>query len=845
MLDQGHLTADPVFVDCVERIDDATSRFGPADRPVPPGWRRAEGGGWVYLQHDESVLPPQGWKIHVSATAGEAVRVVDTVWEYCVTRGISFKFLRSAKMLALVNGKQAARSSGGKLVTIYPAAEELEEALSELGGLLRGVEGPYILSDLRWDEGPLYLRYGGFRMQYCFAPDGEYVPALTGPDGRLVPDVRGTSFRVPGWVKVPGFIEERVRAFRTSSSGEFPYRVEKALHFSNSGGVYRAVELRTGRKVVLREARPHAGLDNHGADAVARMAREEAMITRLAGLDVVPRLFGRVRHWEHHFLVEEFIEGEVLTQAIGKRHPLLYGSTDDVGAYIRWALEILGRIEDAVAQLHDKGVVFGDLQPENIMVRPDGGVCLVDFETAADVAEGFTPSLGTAGFVAPWARSGYAIDQYALACVRLAVFCPLTPLLQFDPDKPEELTGWVEERFPVPPEFGKRLREDLARPPAGAVRPDLARPPEAADFLGDTPAVLDCLRDAILATATPERTDRLFPGDVRQFDHQGASVAFGAAGVLNALHTTGRGDYPEFETHVDWLVRAGEATRWPRPGLYDGLGGIAVVLDRLGRPQQAAETLDRLRGFDLTDCGPALFGGLAGIALAFLHFGEVDQAVRLADRIRERARDTEPPADAKAGLMWGWSGPALLFTRLYAATGDEAYLRGARTALARDIARCGVSHPDAVQVRNGQGWIAAPDQGSVGIGLVLKEYLGHREDLHFARLLDRIRNGLGIELMLSPGLFDGHAGLLYGIAQLGGSQAVRDRHLRGLQLHTVRWEGGPAFGHAGLIRLSMDLASGAAGVLLAVHTARTAPTADPVRAAGSTAVPLPFLGLAP
>ncbi|MEV6507891.1 class III lanthionine synthetase LanKC [Streptomyces sp. NPDC051642] len=859
MFAQGHLAADPFFADSVDRIEDTATRFAPADQPVPAGWRTVESGGWVYFHCDAVELPRQGWKIHVSATAADAPRVIDTVWEYCVERGVCFKFLRSAQMLELVNGKQFTRSASGKLVTLYPAADRVQDVLEDLGPLLADVEGPYILSDLRWGEGPLYLRYGGFSMRHCFAPDGEYVPAVVHPDGTLVPDVRGTAFRVPPWVQVPGFIEDARQRARRPAEGGFPYRVEKALHFSNSGGVYRAVEKDTGHAVVLREARPHAGVDANGMDAVARLVHEADVMRRLAGLKVVPVLFGEVRHWEHHFLVEELVDGEQLLSVIGRRHPLLHradaAGEAELAAYTGWALNILDRIEDAVAELHGRGVVFGDLQPCNVMVRSDDSVCLVDFETSFTIGDDFTPAFGTVGFIAPWARQGVAIDAYGLACLRLAMFCPMTALLRFDAGKVAELTDWVEETFPVPPEFGKRLREELAPPPGEKHSPDAAGWPGGTDFLpgpgpgsgsgsgsaADWPSVLDTLRDAIVSTATPERTDRLFPGDTRQFEHQGAGLAYGAAGVLHALHATGRHDYDDFAAHVDWLVRANETVRLPRAGLYDGLGGVALVLDELGRGQAAREALARLDAFDLHRCGPGLFGGLAGIALAHLHLDGLDRAAGLADKVVRMMADPADPAassaSAKPGLMWGWSGPALMFTRLFSSTGDRVYLRHARTALARDISRCGVTPARTIHVRNGEEQIAAPDRGSAGIGLVLHEYLRHEHDARYARLLAAIREGLGIELMLSPGLFDGHAGLLYVMARLGAPRADQDAQVRALGRHAVGYQGRPGFALGGLLRLSTDLATGTAGVLVAVHTHATA-DATPVEAA-----PLPLLGV--
>ncbi|GAA3076428.1 hypothetical protein GCM10020000_72300 [Streptomyces olivoverticillatus] len=88
-----------------------------------------------------------------------------------------------------------------------------------------------------------------------------------------------------------------------------------------------------------------------------------------------------------------------------------------------------------------------------------------------------------------------------------------------------------------------------------------------------------------------------------------------------------------------------------------------------------------------------------------------------------------------------------------------------------------------------------------------------------AELRDRVRGSLGTELLLSSGLFDGHAGLLYALAHLGGPAGARRAQLRSLGLHAVRFEGELAFPMDGLLRLSMDLATGTAGVLLAVHAA--------------------------
>ncbi|WUH97797.1 class III lanthionine synthetase LanKC [Spirillospora sp. NBC_00431] len=837
MLAEAFLAADPLFADTVENLDDGATRFRPR---VPSGWTRVERGGWSQLAKPGMAMPDQGWKIHVSAVPADAARVIDVVCGYCLPRDLSLKFLRSRQIMEIANSKVAARGSSGKLITVYPPEERLEAVLTGLSELLAGVEGPYVLSDLRWDDGPLYVRYGAFKHLTCLSAEGEHVPAVRGPSGRLTPDLRGPVFRVPPWAPVPPFIEKRIEARRAGAAEPLPYKVEKALRLSNAGGVYRATERETGRTVVLREARPHAGLDDAGDDAVTRLLRARDVLRRLEGVEVVPRVIAHRVHWEHHFVVEEFIEGESLQDAVARRHPLRRPGNTAAGRaeYARWALDVLDRVGSALDELHARGIVFGDLQPGNVIVRPDGRVCLVDFETAHEVSDDPASGLATAGFAASWARSGFDPDHYALHCLRLALFLPITQLVRLDRAKIGVLVDAAEDLFPLPDGFGRRLRERLAPPPNSASgtaardredAPSWPRDRNSAEW----PTILDAMRDAIIRTATPERTDRLFPGDPRQFEGQGATIAFGAAGVLHALHATRRTGYPEFGEHVDWLVRASGRVDPPRAGLCDGLTGIACVLAELGRPDDARAVLSRLAGLDLRGSAVGLFGGLAGIGLGLLHLsaglggdGLADKAARIADRLIRlvdgEVGDVAPVT--RPGLMHGWSGVALLLVRLYGLTGQGRCLDAASTALARDIAHCAVPADGCLQVQGetgGTDWQLSLMRGSAGIAIALREFLAHREDDHYRRVLDAVRAGLATDLMLSAGLLDGRSGVLAVLARLPGADEdpAIDMHLRRLGWHAVRYHRHLAFPSGDLNRLSMDLGTGTAGVLLAVHGA--------------------------
>ncbi|MFJ1539772.1 class III lanthionine synthetase LanKC [Micromonospora chalcea] len=847
------LIADPVHVDSPAYVADTASRFPLADQTPPDGWRVAEHGGWIMWHPPHAQLPQQGWKVHVSVNLDDAADVLDLVRDHCVTHRVAFKFQRSRRLALVNNEKYAHRGGSGKLVALYPADDTaLRRILDDLGARLAGYRGPYVLSDLRWHDGPLYLRYGGFAELWCVDGD-QPVPAVARPDGTLVPDRREPVFTVPDWAPVPDFVAEHIAAVDAQTDDEPPYRIEEALHHSNAGGVYRATDLRDGRTVVLREARPLAGLDGAGTDALTRLRREETMLRRLAGLDCVPRLLDRLTWWEHQFLVEEYVEGDTLQHHLAMRHPLIHPdpTEKDLTDYTTWALDVIDQVEAALAQVHARGVVFGDLHTANVMIRPDGRIVLVDFEQAYLTDEDFTPSLGDPGFATPRIRRGLAVDRYALACLRLAVFVPLTPLAALCDEKFDDLLT-IARRFPLPPGYLDRIRDDLR----AALNPRPSTPGRRRVTRHQWPAdprqLIGSLAAGIRATATPHRTDRLFPGDPGQFPHGGATLTHGAAGVIWALVNTGV-DYPERDEHLDWLTRAARRLPAAHLGLYDGLAGIAALLDRTGRHDDADELLDRCRTGLHDRYGPGLHSGLAGIGLALLRPGRpaTDDALHIGDRLaRTLTGDTKHPVPepARPGLLHGWSGPATFLTRLHEATGDPAWLRAARTALRRDLQHTVRDDNGNLHVRDGARRLFYLDEGSAGIAVTAHTLLRHGERPWLRDIVTTVRRTIDVEFVLLPGLFHGRAGILATAALLtddpprratphGPVGLVRDdaphhvpAHLARLAWHAYALDGHLAFPGDTLLRICTDLAAGGAGILSAIHAALH-----------RTAVTLPFL----
>jgi tRNA A-37 threonylcarbamoyl transferase component Bud32 len=835
---------DPVFYDSFLLKDSGDQDFELAKGPVPEGWQRTPSGDWLMYVPQDPVLPAQGWKIHASACTASAEAILAAIWEYCIARRIPFKFIRSQEFFFLRNVKYSPRGASGKFVTIYPADEaQLELILNELGAALDGQPGPYILSDLRWGAGPLYVRYGGFVERYCTSADGELALALEDGDGRLIPDRRGTTFAVPPWMTLPEFLVPHLEARNSATVAGLPYRIDRALHFSNGGGVYAGTHLPTGDEVVLKEARPYAGLAADGADAVTRLGRERDTLRRLAGLDVVPALRDYFTLGDHHFLVEDYVEGPTLMWQIVRRYPhAMIGSDDEtpIAEYTSWALDMCARVEAAVAQLHARDVVFGDLSPNNMLVRDDDSVVLIDLEVATLAGENGRQTLATSAFMPPRTQTGLAVDRYALACLRLFMFLPqLTALLTLDPGKARPLAASIAEAFPLPDEFlaGAVDVIESAHQPAGETG---RRPPRLEPDPRTWRRTRDSMTAAILASATPDRQDRLFPGHPRQFATPGSGLglAYGAAGVLFALHATGAARQPE---HEQWLVQ--HATNPPRGtslGLYDGLLGVAYALDRLERHEDAQKVLEicvDAIGEQRDRLGLDLSSGLAGIGLTLAHFAARDDDAALwdsvwdiADLVAERLGDADSVAETSggdepyAGLLRGSSGPALMFLRLHEQRADSGLLDLAATAIRQDLRRCVPSDYGPLHVNEGRRTLPYISDGSVGIGFVVDDYLALREDEQFATAAPLIRAAAMSGFYVLPGLFSGRAGMIVYLSRAlapgsGGEDPVVAAHVRRLEWHAMSYRGHLAFPGDQLLRLSMDLGTGTAGVLLALGAA--------------------------
>lgn len=788
--------ADPLFFDEQRENGGAADDFATVLRPPVVGWTAADHGVHRVLRPEGRDLPAQGWKIHVTAGLDNMRRVLVRVHRYCREHKIAFKHLRSELVTAARNSELSPHDGDARIATIYPADNnELTRVLEDLSILLEGEYGPAIPGDLRFGAAPLYIRYGGFSDQWVEI-DGHRVSAIRLPDGSLVPDNRQPVFSMPGWVKIPPSLRRGLAA----SEDPFPYRVTRSVRVSRADGVYLARPAAGGDPLVLKEARPDPVLD-----AVGRLRREHQVLDRLAGLPGVPKVHEQFAVRDRHYLAVEYLNGVPLSRWMPQNHPLTRQDPAGIEGYVERALAVVAKVEHLVEAIHDRGIVLGDLRPESILVHDDA-VSLIGFEQAAPVD-----------------RTGFEIDDRALAVLRLWIFLPLTSLLEFAPAKLYGIADAVRRRFALPDGYVDTAVAVLAP------REAPAEPAPVHTTIDDDELRRQIAR-GILASATPRRADRLFPGDIEQFRVGGACFGVGAAGVLHALDVAGAGRFPE---HEQWLIDAVRREPPTRPGFFDGSHGIAYVLENFGHREAAGKLLSASARFVAQITDHTLGSGLAGIGLTQLHFaarrGDNEfgrQALQIAIRLVEALETAAPPASfGRAGLLSGWSGPALLFVRLFERTGEDAWLSFADQALCRDLEECTPARDGSLQVPDGATRTSPyAGIGSAGILMVAEQLARHRPDAPACESRPDLREACVRELVRHPGLLNGRCGLAVALGMGGAPDGrIRDAvelHLARLAWHAVPLGDGLAFPGNRLLRLSMDVHTGGAGILLALAALR-------------------------
>ncbi|MFJ5282143.1 class III lanthionine synthetase LanKC [Streptomyces parvulus] len=852
MLHVPYSLADQDFYMPFEKVPDADLVYSVEE--LPERWSRGRSGVWTVYTPPAGWQAGHGWKVHVSATVGRAQAVLDIASRILFESNIPFKHLSDILRYTWLHHKVGSRAQSGKFIAAYPpdiaSAQRLMERLS---ASLQDEPGPHILGDRRFrDSKVVAYRYGSFLETSRTRPDG--LPERLVPDGfgELVPDQRGVTFILPPGVSDPFAAPTAPAAPSHTDSVPQPevvtfdgLRFERVLQRSSGGAAYQAATTDTGRRVFVKEARAHVGLHWNRTSGQERLLHEHAVLSDLHEKipGIAPEPLSHFRRWENTFLVTEFVQGKPLRTWMVEHLPSIKvgSSASSYEAYYSRCMKILDQLREQITTLHAAGYVFVDMTPNNVMVDDADRVRLIDFEAASRSANAF-PLLGTDGFFprVPLAELNRLaqedpqhFDWYGLSGIARFLLGPLYDLVHREPGVLRHVRHSLEETAPVP----EGLWHEATRFTDPEVATSMPTPEAvAAAPLRHLRVLRDLTADAILATADP-KAEVIFPTVPRGYESNTRSVAYGTAGVLHALRLSGREADPKILSRL--AESALRARHEVAPGITVGSAGVAWVLADHGMLEEAGALLDAAERHPVLTQRATLGEGTAGVALTHLalygHDGD-ERHLHRAVELRATIPEDGPDLDAvlgynhATGLLNGRSGIALLDHYIYLMLGEETArsrgLRLLRTELlrARPTGEGGVAFPVSDKDNRSMIYLYA---GSAGFATVATRYLGDLVDDRDADLLQALSASLTAcrtPFTVYSGLFEGRAGLVFALAEYAarmGDQDIKRAAVdaaRRLYGHAVAHPTGARFVGEGTVRFSMDLATGSAGVLLALTT---------------------------
>lgn len=383
------------------------------------------------------------------------------------------------------------------------------------------------------------------------------------------------------------------------------YRIVRELPAGGMGRLFLATETARARSVVVKVLPPHLT----GGLSVERFRRDIAVAGRLRHRHILPVLTAGA-HDDLLYYAMPFLAGESLRERLTRVRQLTVAD----------ARRLLYEAADALACAHARGVLHGDIKPENIFLEGEHAV-LTDFGVAPALVEAMAgpepPAqpgmvLGTARYMAPEQAAGdYHLDVrtdiYALAIVGYEMLAGQPP--SGGPTPETALGGDLAEPHPRL----EAARPDIPQKLAAAIAKGLARTP--ADRFASAAGFRDALGYPVLRVVQHLARTRRWPAVA-------ATVATIAAILAGAL--VARPNRPALDPNLvavapfDLLLPSQEL--W-REGLVDllarqldGAGPLrtvppSVVIRRWNGPadRASASELGRRTGARL-----ALFGTVVG-----------------------------------------------------------------------------------------------------------------------------------------------------------------------------------------------------------------------------------------
>ena len=389
-----------------------------------------------------------------------------------------------------------------------------------------------------------------------------------------------------------------------SGSSVGPYEILNLLGTGGMGEVYRARDPRLTRDIALKVIRRALVLDMDspravtGDDAIDRLLREATLASALNHPNIVT-IYETGVVGTDRYVAMELVEGATLRKAASGGVPLDRG------------VAIARQIAEALAVAHAAQIVHRDIKPDNVMVRPDGYVKLLDFGLARlhgrSMAAGSTGPvtgpgviIGTIGYMAPEQARGEPVapeaDVFAFGVLLYELVTGRHPFLAGSQLGTLHALMW---ETPEPPSL---LNPDVPRTLDQLIAEMLHKDPRLRPGAGEVLYRLAMVNDASVATALSSmtvargpRTSRTVVGrdlemDALLHEFERAQQGHGRTVMLSA--EAGFGKTTLLDAFMRLLEERGESVRVGRGRCSERLAGseaylpVLEILDSLQRSEQ-------------------------------------------------------------------------------------------------------------------------------------------------------------------------------------------------------------------------------------------------------------------